>query len=155
MKLPLAEQLFVEFVTGILKVQFTEQQLLMNLINLPKKVNREITPAGNPTLRIQHEYFRALILLNEPTRQLSSVMVVVGCQLFKEMLTYAQTPHWLEKTNHKSQDIQLDWYQDEFSLNNRLVLKQLPDLVEVASVAFFDYPGTFDAHIVHFRRQLT
>lgn len=153
MKLPLAEQLFVEFVRIILNPEFTEQKLLMNLINLPKKVHREITPAGSPALGIQHEYFGAIILLSEHTHQLSSVMVLAGFELFKEMLAYAHTPHWLKKTNRTSQDIQLDWHQDEHGQSNRLLFKRLPDLVEEASVAFFDYPGIFDSHAVYFRRR--
>ena len=154
MKYPLAEQLFTVFLlSGALEARFTEQKLLMNLINLHKKVSREITTAGNSTLYIQHESFAAIILLNDKTQQLTNVMVRMRPELFQEMLRYARSQHWREM-RPMSENTQIEWQQDGAGLSHKLLLKQPAGPTEKFSVAFFDYPGIFDAPTVHFRREV-
>ncbi len=46
------------------------QERQVSLINLPKQVSREQTPAGNPTLSIQHDAFSAILLFDHQTQLL-------------------------------------------------------------------------------------
>jgi hypothetical protein len=152
MKISLAEQLFTVFLRGILEAHFTEQKVLMSLLNLHKTVCHQITPSGNPILRIQHDSFNAIILFDDSTQQISSAMIRLDAELFADMMLYARGQQWPKEMLRMSEDIPVEWVQDGSGLNHRLVLKPSPDMVEEASVAFFDYPGVFDAHTVHFRR---
>jgi hypothetical protein len=149
---PLANQLFTVLLGSTLEDQFTEQKMLMSLVNLPKQVNREVTTAGNPTLRVQHDAFTAIILFDHRTQQMSSAMLRLEPPLYKSMLAYARSEQWLENQTVRK-NTQLQWRRDDTGLSQRLVFLSSESEMPQASVAFFDYPGIFDAHTVHFRRE--
>lgn len=151
---PLAEQLFTVLLSGTFEARFTEQKVMMSLINLNKQVSRELTATGNPTIRIQHDDFNAILLFNNHTQQLSSVMLRLQPGLFQEMLGYARSQRWLQ-TQSLRKTTQLEWQHSEVGLSDKLLLLHTPTQQVEASVTFFDFPGSFDAHAVHFRREIT
>lgn len=151
---PLAKQLFTVLLRGTLEARFTESKVLMSLINLPKQVSRELTPTGNPTIRIQHEAFNAILLFNHRTQQLSSAILWLQPDLFQDMLGYARSQQWLP-TQPIRETTELQWQHSEVGVSDKLLLTHAPTQQIEASVTFFDYPGSFDAHTVHFRQEIT